>query len=259
MTTNQRFSLTEDRHVIDRLNPRNNRKAWCHEGDREDDIRLRERLLWNRLADLVESLIVNRNPVAMLPNGETYQPFFEERHSISWALYNAIKASHLNTLDVALSLQHKFDGRLRREKKGMQDYTSLSLFVDDVECLLRDLYGECDQQAKDRVRQAVLTIVEEFTKYVCKDLWEEHQSAKDIDYVFGIGLPDGYGMSGSDHRRMNRAVRDLTERARIVRADPTMFSKYTVSFVNDLYENWRPLSRPREEAENGSNVTDVPF
>ena len=112
-------------------------------------------MLWIRLADLVENLIVNRNPVAMLPNRETYQPVPEERHSISWALYKAIKASHLNTLDVALSLQHKFDGQLRREKIGMQDYTSLSLFVDDVECLLRDLYGECDQQGIDLVRRAV--------------------------------------------------------------------------------------------------------
>jgi len=259
MTTNRRFSLTEDRHVIDHLNPRNDRKVRCHEGDQEDDSRLRERLLRIRLTDLVESLIVNRNPVATLPNGETYQPSCEERHSISWALYNAIKASHLNTLDVAWSLQHKFDGQLRREKKGMQDYTSLSLFVDDVECLLRDLYGECDQQGIDPVRHAVLVVVEEFTKYVRKDLWEEHQSTMDIDYVFGIGLPDGCGISGSDHRRMLRAVRDLTERARIVRADPTMFSKYTISFVNDLYENWRPLSQPKEEAENASNVIDFPF
>jgi hypothetical protein len=159
-------------------------------------------LLWTRLADLVEGLIVNRNSLEVLPNGKTYQPYCEERHSILRALYKAIKASHLNTLDVALSLQHKFDGQLRREKKGMQDYTSLSLFVDDVECLLRDLYGDCDQQGIDPLRRAVLAIVEEFTKYVCKDLWEEHQSAQDIDYVFGIGLPDGWGISGSDHRRM---------------------------------------------------------
>ena len=259
MTANQRFSLTDDRHIIDRLNPRNNRKAWCHEGAQEDDTGLRERLLWIRLADLVENLIVNRNPVAMLPNGETYQPVLEERHSISWALYKAIKASHLNTLDVALSLQHKFDGQLRREKISMQDYTSLSLFVDGVECLLRDLYGDCDQQGIDPLRRAVLVIVEEFTKYVCKDLWEEHRCAGHIDYGCGIGVPDGYGISGSDHRRMMRAVRDLTERARIVRADPTMFSKYTVSFVNDLYENWPPLSRPSKEAENGSDVIYVPF
>src|SRR6516225_7970281 len=163
MTANQRFSLTDDRHVIDRLNPSNNGKGYCHMGDPENDNHLRERLLWSCLADLVKNLIVNRNPEAMLPNGETYQPVPEERHSISWALYKAIKASHLNTLDVALSLQHKFDGQLRREKIGMQDHTSLSLFVDDVECLLRDLYGERDQQGIDPVRHAVLAIVEEFT------------------------------------------------------------------------------------------------
>ena len=253
MTTNQRFSLTDDRHVIDRLNPSNNGKGYCHMGDPENDNHLRERLLWSCLADLVKNLIVNRNPVAMLPNGETYQPAPKERHSISRTLYKAIEASHLNTLDVALSLQHKFNGQLRREKKGMQDYTSLSLFVDDVECLLRDLYGDCDQQAIDRVRDAVSAIVKEFTKYVRKDLWDEHQSAGDIDYA-NVILPEECGdLSGSDFRRMIWAVRDLTERARSVRADPAMFSKYTVSFVNDLYENWRPLSRPGEEAEKGSD------
>ena len=252
MITNQRFSLTEDRHLIDRLNPRNNRKARCHEGDQEHELGLRERVLFARLQDLVESLIVNRNPVAMLPNGETYH-VSEERHSISWALYNAIRASHMNTLDVAWSLTHRFDGQLRREKIGMRDHTSLSLFVDDVECLLRDLYGDCDQQAIDRVRDAVSAIVKEFTKYVRKDLWDEHQSAGDIDYA-NVILPEECGdLSGSDFRRMIWAVRDLTERARSVRADPAMFSKYTVSFVNDLYENWRPLSRPGEEAEKGSD------
>ena len=87
---------------------------------------------------------------------------------------------------------------------------------------------------------------------MCKDLSEEHAYARDIDYVFGIGLPEGYGISGNDHRRMHRAVRDLIERARTVRADSTKFSKYTVSFVNDLYENWRPLSQPTE-GENGSD------
>ena len=137
------------------------------------------------------------------------------------------------------------------EEKSMQDYTSLALFADDVERLLRDLYGDHDQQAIDRLRDAVLTIVQEFTKHVREDLWAEHQSAKEIDYVFGIGKPGGYGINGSDHRRMYRAVRDLTERARSVRADPTPFSEYTVSFIEDLYVNWPPLSRPTEEAEDG--------
>jgi hypothetical protein len=123
MTTNRRFSLTEDGYLIDRLNPRNNNKYSC-EGN-EDDRRLRERVLWCHLADLVQSLIVNRNPMKKLPNGETYRPRNEEVHSISWAIYKAIKASHLNTLDVALSLEHRWDGQPRRKQDSMQDNTSL--------------------------------------------------------------------------------------------------------------------------------------
>jgi hypothetical protein len=57
----------------------------------------------------------------------------------------------------------------------MQDFTSLSQFVDDVE---RDIYGEFDSQAIDRARNAVFVIVEEFTKYLRNDLWKEHQDAR---------------------------------------------------------------------------------
>ena len=99
------------------------------------------------------------------------------------------KASHLNTLDAALSIQHRFNGELKREKVGWQDFTSLSLFADDVERLLRDLYGEVDHIAVNRLRQAVLWIVEEFTKFVRKDLWQEHRNAEAVDYMCGIGIP----------------------------------------------------------------------
>jgi len=258
MAANQRFSVAHDRYVIDHLNSSNNGKGYCHEGDPENDTHLRERLLWCCLADLTERLIVNAATMKIAPDGKLYQPFCSERHSISVALYRAIEASRLNTLEVELSLQNKFDGQLRRNKLGMQDYTSLSLFVDDVECLLRDLYGESDNQAIDLVRKAVFAIVYEFTNYVRKDLWQEHSNAQDIDYVFGIGLPDGYGISGSDYRRMDRAVLDLTQRAHDVRANPTAFSKYTVSFVDDLYENWRPLSRGTKDS-NATPADEIPF
>jgi hypothetical protein len=41
------------------------------------------------------------------------------------SLYHAIRASHLNTFDVALSIQHRLGGELKREKVGWQDFTSL--------------------------------------------------------------------------------------------------------------------------------------
>ena len=210
-------------------------------------MRLRERVLWIRLADLVEDLITNINPIEKLPDGREYQPRCAERHSISWALYNAIKASHLNTLDVALSIQHRGGGELKREKVGWQDFTSLSLFVDDVERLLRNLYGEFDDRAINRVRDAVFWIVEEFTQYLRKDLWQEHQNAWRVDYMCGIGVPEGYGLSGSDHHRGHCAADDLELRARAVRANPAGFSKYTVGFVNELFASWRRLTEPTEE------------
>jgi len=233
VTINQRFSINEDRNVIDRLTSKVG-KAYCHKGDPEHDAYLRERMLWGCLAELTERLIVNTAPLERDFDGQLYQPVCEEGHSICVALYRAIRASHLNTLEVGQSLQHKFDGELRRNKIGMQDHTSLSLFVDDVECLLRDLYGESDNQAINLVRSAVFSI------------------------GFGIGLPDGMGISGSHHRRMHQAVFDLTQRARAVRANPAPFSKYTVSFVDDLHVNWPPLTRAPDNA-NAMEETEIPF
>ena len=241
MTTNHRFSLTDARYVIDLQNSANDRKGYCHEGDPEDDVHLRERVLQVCLGEVLSALIIPTEPMKKDPFGREYQPFNEEEHSIWQALLGAIDASHLNSLDPLLSTQHKFDGKLKREKRGMQDFTSLSLCVDDVERLLRDLYGEFDSQAIDRVRRAGFAIVEEFTKYLREDLWKEHQDAENVDYVCGIGLPEGYGISGSDHGRANKSANDLALRARTVRANPTSFSKYTVEFVKVLDEDWPRL------------------
>jgi hypothetical protein len=238
MTTNHRFSLNEEGYVIDMLNPTNTRECYCGEGSSEDELYLRERVLWIRLCEVVRALIIE--PKKKLPSGEEHQ-INEEVHSISRALLGAIEASHLNTLDPLLSTQHKFDGKLKREKTGMQDFTSLSLFVDDVERLLRDLYGVFDSQAIERVRRAVFAIVDEFTNHLRKDLWREHQDAETVDYNCGIGVPEGYGISGSDHRRAVKSANDLALRARTVRANPTSFSKYTVEFVKVLDEDWPRL------------------
>jgi hypothetical protein len=261
MTTNQRFSFNEDRCIIDRLNPAAKYlERYCWEGAPEDDLHLREQVLWSRLDDLVGELIINLNPIEKLPDGKEYQPNCEERRSIFGALYHAVKASHLNTLDIALSIQHRFGGELKREKVGWQDFTSLSLFADDVEHLLRDLYGEFDNQAINRVRDAVFWIVEEFTQYLRKDIWQEHQEAWCVDYMCGIGVPEGYGIGGSEHRRGLCAAHDLKRHARAVRVNPAAFSRYTVRFVDELFANWRSLAEPTEEARAVAPPTEeLPF
>lgn len=244
MTTNHRFYLNEDNRIIDKLNPANNEKAeWYEElGYPKNEESFRELLLWRRLGELLPNLILNTNPIKKSHDSEEYQPPCEERSSIWCALHKTILASHLNMLDVALSVQHKFGGELKREKRCWQDVTSLSLFVDDVERLLRDLYGESDNQAIDRVRSAVFVIVREFTEHLRRDLGQEHRDAEKIDYVNGIGVPEGYAIHGHDHWAANKAAHDLEIRARAVRSNPTAFSKYTVEFVNDLCANWHKLA-----------------
>ena len=238
MSVNCRFALDEKRNVIDAVNATNSGKAYCHEGHPEDDKYLRERVLLIHLSGMIKKLIINLRPRQKLPSGEEYEPSNEESDSIWLALLYTIRASHLNTFDPSMSIQHKFDGKLRRQKKHSQDFTSLSLFRDEVECLLRDLYGDVESEALDSIVRAVFRIVEAFTKYVRPDLWKEHLDAENLDYMLGIGVPEGCGISGGDWRRGMVAKHDLMLRVCEVRENPSAFSAYTGEFAARFGEMW---------------------
>jgi hypothetical protein len=238
-TANCRFALDERRKVIDLVNADNSGKCYCHEDAPEDDKYLRERVLQARLYEMLEKLIINLRPMQKLPSGEEYKPQNEETFAIWWALVGTIAASHLNTFDPALSIQHKFDGKLKSQKKHTQDFTSLALFRDDVECLLRDLYGDVESEALNSILRAVFRIVQQFTRYVCPELWKEHDDAEKFDRIlFGTGLPEGYGISSSEFHRGMRAKFDLIFRACEVHREPSAFSEYTVKFANWFGEQW---------------------
>jgi hypothetical protein len=237
MTSNCRFTLDERRYVIDAVNVANSGKGYCHDGNPEDDKHLRERVLMVRLAEILEKLIIDLRPMRKLPSGEEFKPHNEVCSAIAWALLKTITASHLNTFDPMLSIQHKFDGKLKSQKKP-QDFTSLALFRDDVDCLLRDLYGDIESDALDSVLRAVFRIVEQFAKFVRPDLWKEHSDAEDLDYMFGIGVPDGYAINGSDWRRGMAAKADLFHRVREVNANASSFSEYTIEFAKLFAEQW---------------------
>jgi hypothetical protein len=230
MTASQRFVVDENCHVIDKLNSSGPRGYW-HEDESEDEMHLREKLLWQRLIEPVDDLIINLQPEETHPDGTTYRPPNDEAHSLRWAIYQAILASQWNMLDPAVSIQNRFDGTLKRQKTCLQEVTSLSLFRDDVERLLRDLYGDIDSEALERTLRSTLTIVEEFTRFVRKDLWQEHQDAENWDFILGIGVPEGMGINGSDWRCGLKACDDLRLRARKVSENPSAFSKYTVEFA----------------------------
>jgi hypothetical protein len=238
MSGNRRFALDERRYVIDAINAANSGKGYCHKGDPEDDKHLRERILQVGLGEMLEKLIINVRPTQEHRSGEKYQPFNKERHAIWVAILGTIWASHLNSFDPAMSIQHKFDGKLRRQKKGTQDFTSLALFRDDVECLLRDLYCDVESDALDSIVWAVFRIVQEFTRYVRPDLCKEHSDAEDLDYIFGIGVPDGSGINGSEWRDGMVAKRDLILRVYEVQQEPSAFSDYTIDFANRFSQQW---------------------
>jgi hypothetical protein len=181
---------------------------------------------------------VSSEPGAGQPSAKEYKPHNEEASGIAWALFETIAASHLNTFDPALSIRHKFDGKLKSQKKHTQDFTSLALFRDDVECLLRDLYGDVESEALNSILRAVFSTVQQFAKIMRPDLWKEDNDAKSLDYIFGIGVPDGHGTGSSDYHRGMAAKFDLIFRAYEVGRAPSAFSEYTVKFANWFREQW---------------------
>jgi hypothetical protein len=265
----ERFFLDENEDVIDRLNPVRG-MSYYYGDDHPNQFRLRESILRRRLDQLVSDLIPNRHPEETNRWGHTYQPFNHEEFEVSNALFEAIRASHLNVLEPKKAAQASHPEELTMTKSStMQGICSLSLFRDDVERLLRELYGDFDSDALDSILCAVLQIAESFAHCIRKDLWQEQHDAKDWDYILGVGVPDGYGISGSDHRRGLLGLDNLRSRVRDVRNNPTAYSKYTVEFSNRFEElanleddvNWieerrRGLAQLRRSFEaNGFSVS----
>ena len=134
MTIIQRFYLNEDERIIDKLDLVDNTNlVWWKNEPPKDETCLRECVFARRLSRLVDDLIIDTAPTTGLSKGEDNQALCFERYSLWAALCYAVGASHLNTIDIALSPQHTIAGELKREKVGWQASTSLSLFVDDVE------------------------------------------------------------------------------------------------------------------------------
>ena len=131
---------------------------------------LRARVLMARLWELVDTLIINANPMVKDASGKEYQPLINPHILFGGLLLAAIDASHLNTLDTASSFEDKCDGLAGRVRNGIQDHTSLSQFVDDVERLLREIYGESNNQAIERMVRATFVITLEYTHHLQKDL-----------------------------------------------------------------------------------------
>jgi hypothetical protein len=222
----RRFMLASNGFIIDNLNPKNSRK-YEFAGPGNSDTELRRDILRRRLDDLATKLIVGPDA-------------FTARLSLWKILLAVIEASELNTLDPLISIRHPFKGKLKR-KEGIRDYTSLMLFVRDVERVVRDLYGDLEEV--DRVIYSIWQIVVEVMRFVRPELAEEYDNAQTIYYRF---LPaemrhEGEGVSGSEAGAAIKAAMDLAVRALQVSIDPKRCSLYTIKFVEALDKYWPKL------------------
>ena len=118
----------------------------------------------------------------------------------------------------------------------IRDITSPSLFVFDVEALVRELYGDGVGDALNVLVIAISQIAEELVKHLRPALRQEQQDVKDWDYIFGYGLPAGYGLSGSDHRRAHAALDQLRKRVLEIERQNDTESKYANQFANQFRE-----------------------
>jgi hypothetical protein len=224
--------VDRDGLVIDQVNPENDGLVqYPHSELIENDRQIRENILMVRLNKLTRRLLINKHP----------KRFNEKAHALDWMIYATIIASQLNMLDPLIAKQFPFPGKLRHEKVGMKDFTSIMLFLDDIERLLRDLYGDLDGAKLNELLNAISLIVEEYTKHVQPDLREEYDYADDVDYSVGIGVPEGYGILGGQHERGRFAAEILTARAKKILANTDTYSRYTVKFARALKKFWPKL------------------
>ena len=194
MVETKRFIVNENRKVIDTLDPSREPTGYCDEDDPQDDTHLRETILWGRLRDLLDDVFFDPAPPRPWTdyNGTDYNDHQRRlicaRNSMLETLVDVIRATKLNGSEVDAS---KRVSGTPKQKTRLLHQTSISLFLDDVECLLSDLYGNIDTVAFDDTMSAVRTIVVEFTRYTRRDFFEEHENARDWDNSLEIGIPGG--------------------------------------------------------------------
>jgi hypothetical protein len=251
---NRRFTVDRDGLVIDQVNPENDGLVkYPHSELIENDRQIREGFLMVRLNKLARRLLINKHP----------KRFNEKAHALDSMIYATVIASQLNMLDPLIAKQFPFPGKLRHEKVGMKDFTSIMLFRDDIERLLRDLYGDLDGAKLNDLLNAISLIVEEYTKHVQPDLREEYDYADDVDYSVGIGVPEGYGISSGQHGQGRFAAEMLTARAKTILANTDTYSRYTVKFARALKKFWpklysaKPSNPPRTIQSAGPKSDDL--
>jgi hypothetical protein len=260
---NRRFILDSSGKIVDKLHPERHPETayyfnpYTHK-PYDDEPHLRTGVFCRRLGPLVLELAKG--------NGSKRQrkAFSNE---LSVLLTSIVEASQLNREAVQTSLQSPFRGKLRHRKTKLLELTSISLFVDDVERLLRDLYGDVNSDSRNDLIAAIRSTALTLSFYLLPDLKAEYVDARTVDSGAGRGLPPGDGVSSFMLRSALEAAQDLVLRVRKVLSSQGEYGRYTVGFANALREywpavqQWRPLRVEavlRDLAEIHANLAKVP-
>jgi hypothetical protein len=174
----------------------------------------RNTILQDHLEKSISRLFVN--------NG--LKDFREEQESLCELIVCAVALSRLNNRDLTLASRHPFQGKLKFRREGITNFTSIFRFVCDVECLLRESYGDVEGDDLDELLPAIWTIVMEFTKCVCPDVYREYRDAYEYEY---------------DQSWV--AAPALTNRDMQVNVNPGAYCWYSKKFVKSLEKYWPEL------------------
>jgi hypothetical protein len=250
ISKNKRFLLDSQGNILDKAHPEYRPETPVHMNQYTnkplgDELHLRIGVLVRRLERLVPELVQG--------NGAK-----RERKALSSELPHILaditQASQLNVQDVQVSLQNPFKGRLKHRKTELCELTSISLFVDDVERLLRDLYGHANSDPLNDLIRAIRSTTLTISSHLLPDLGAEHEAAFCVDRGAGRGLLPGEGVSTRMVRDGIEAAEMLIGRARTVLSSQSEYGRYTVGFAKALneywpaVEQWRPLARSIPEA-----------
>jgi hypothetical protein len=179
-------------------------------------------------------------------------------------LCSVLEASQLNRRDVRVSLQNRFKGRLRHRKTELKEVTTISLFTDDVERLLRDLYGDIESDGFTELMGAVKSTAVTLSSLLLPELGEEYNTACNVDVGAGRSLPPGEGVSTAMIIGAVEHAQTLILRIREVLSCPSAYGRYTVSFATTVREywpavqEWRPLAKKIRGGGEAAAALQVP-
>jgi hypothetical protein len=228
MIVSERFYVDKG-YIVDRLDP-DGVKVDVHPelaGEQQD---LRDFILWDLLCTLASDLLPSPTRHISI-HGKAGLTHEWER--LVTTLRTVIFATILPTTEPAAYAGALPAIEVGSEKPGLRQFTSLSLFVRDLELHLHRLYGPLTSKEIAPISKAALAVTCEVLRHSRPELVKEHEDAGDWDF-FGCGIdrPDYYPISSGDVACGHAALGRLRGRVREVTQNPSAHSKYTIEFAS---------------------------